>query len=298
MLGGMNPMFDAFWRAVAYCLHPRVVVLSLLPLLLMALAALGLGYFFWDTAVAGMDAWLSSLAVIERLSDWLAVIGLSGLRTVLAPVMVLALVTPAVVVACLLVVAWLMTPSLVQLVADRRFATLQRRGAGGWWSSAAWTLGATLLALLALLLSMPLWLIPPLVLVLPPLIWGWLTYRVFTFDALSAHASAAERGQMLREHRWPLLAMGVLCGYLGAAPTLIWASGAMWVVLAPLLIPLAVWLYTLVLAFSSLWFIHYALAALERQRAAHLDAAPGTSPLPEPAPQPVTPAIPLDNPTP
>ena len=30
-----------------------------------------------DKAVAGMDAWLSSLAVVERLSDWLAVIGLS-----------------------------------------------------------------------------------------------------------------------------------------------------------------------------------------------------------------------------
>lgn len=289
-------MFDAFWRAVAYCLHPRVVVLSLLPLLLMALLAMGLGYVFWDAAVAGMDAWLSSLAVIERLSDWLAVIGLSGVRSVLAPVMVLALVTPVVVVGCLLVVAWLMTPSLVNLVASRRFAQLQRREASGWWSSAAWTLGATLAALLALLLSMPLWVIPPLVLVLPPLIWGWLTYRVFTFDALAAHATAAERQQILREHKMPLLAMGVLCGYLGAAPTLIWASGAMWVVLAPLLIPLAVWLYTLVLAFSSLWFVHYALAALERLRATQPpEVVPGPV---VPAAAPPAPVVPLDTPTP
>lgn len=290
----MNPMFDAFWRAVAYCLHPRVVLLSLLPLLLMGVLALGLGYFFWDAAVAGMNAWLSSLAVVERLSDWLSVIGLSGVRTLLAPVMVLALVTPAVVVGCLLVVAWLMTPSLVNLVGERRFASLQRREASGWWGSAAWTLGATLVALLALVLSMPLWLIPPLVLVLPPLIWGWLTYRVFTFDALAAHASAPERQQILREHRMPLLAMGVLCGYLGAAPTLIWASGAMWVALAPLLIPLAVWLYTLVLAFSSLWFIHFALAALERLRVAPVDVAP----VPSPSPEAVTPVIPLDSPAP
>jgi hypothetical protein len=290
MLGDMNPMFDAFWRAVAYCLHPRVVALSLLPLVLMAVVALGLGYFFWDAAVAGMDAWLSSLAVVERLSDWLGAIGLPGLRSVLAPVVVLGLVTPALVVACLLAVAWLMTPSLVQLVGERRFATLQRRESASWWASAAWTLGATLLALLALLLSMPLWLIPPLVLVLPPLIWGWLTYRVFTLDALAAHATAAERQHILREHRLPLLAMGVLCGYLGAAPTLIWASGAMWVVLAPLLIPLAVWLYTLVLAFSSLWFVHYTLAALERLRAAPLDMPP---PAPASAASP-----PLDLPAP
>ena len=41
--------------------------------------------------------------------------------------------------------------------------------------------------------SLPLWLIPPLVLVVPPLIWGWLTYRVFSFDVLSLHASRDER---------------------------------------------------------------------------------------------------------
>jgi len=33
------------------------------------------------------------------------------------------------------------------------------------------------------------------------------------------------------------------------------------------LLPLALWVYTLVFAFSSLWFAHYALAALAAQRA-------------------------------
>ncbi len=40
----MNLLFDSFWRAVVYCLHPRVILLSLLPLLLMVPLALGLGY--------------------------------------------------------------------------------------------------------------------------------------------------------------------------------------------------------------------------------------------------------------
>ena len=39
-----------------------------------------------------------------------------------------------------------------------------------------------------IVLSIPLWLIPPLVMVLPPLIWGWLTYRVFGYDVLAEHA--------------------------------------------------------------------------------------------------------------
>ena len=59
-----------------------------------------------------------------------------------------------------------------------------------------------------------------------------------------------------------LLAIGVLSGYLGAAPSLIWASGAMFIAMAPILVPLAIWIYTLVFVFSSLWFAHYCLAAL------------------------------------
>jgi hypothetical protein len=274
MLVPMKPMFDAFWRAVAYCLHPRVMALSLLPLVLLVLLSLGLGYFFWDAAVAGMEVWLAGMAVVERLTEALHWLGLGGLRAVMAPVMVLAMATPALVVLCLLLVAWLMTPSLVELVTHRRFPDLLRRNETGWWTGLFWTLGATVVAAVVMVLSMPLWLIPPLVLVLPPLIWGWLTYRVFTFDALAAHASAAERKQLISDNRVPLLVMGVLCGYLGAAPSLIWASGAMWIALAPLLIPLAIWLYTLVLAFSSLWFVHYTLAALELQRKAAVPAVP------------------------
>ena len=43
---------------------------------------------------------------------------------------------------------------------------------------------------------MPLWFVPPLVLIVPPLIWGWLTYRVMGFDVLAEHASREERRQL------------------------------------------------------------------------------------------------------
>ena len=107
---------------------------------------------------------------------------------------------------------------------------------------------------------------PPLVLVLPPLIWGWLTYRVFAYDVLATHASRDERRQLLDDQRWPLLGMGIACGALGAAPSLLWAVSALALVLAPFLILASIWLYTLVFAFSSLWFAHYLLAALQRLR--------------------------------
>jgi hypothetical protein len=199
--------------------------------------------------------------------NWLASIGLDNLRSVFAPLVVLVLATPLLVVFCLLLVALFMTPAMLDLVAMRRFPQLERRQGGGFWGSLGWSLWSTLVALLALVVSLPFWLIPPLVLVLPPLIWGWLTYRVFAYDALAAHASREERVQLLAQHRVPLLAMGVFAGLLGAAPSVLWASGAMFIALAPLLVPLALWVYTLVFAFASLWFSHYLLAALESLRA-------------------------------
>lgn len=275
----MAALIDAFWRAAAYCLHPKVIGLSLLPLAIVGLLSLGLGWLYWADAVAAvrgaLDAWVLSAALL----DWLEGIGVTGMRMVLAPLIVVLLATPLVVVAVLLVVALLMVPAIVNLVASRRFPALERKRGGSWLAGAAAAFGATLLALVTILVTLPLWLVPPLALVLPALIWGWATSRVMTYDALAEHASVDERHRLATEHRWPLLAIGVATGLLGAAPSLVWASGALSVVLAPVLIPVAVWIYTLVFAFAALWFAHYLLAALHALR------------LPVPAPPAAAPAL-------
>ena len=64
-----------------------------------------------------------------------------------------------------------------------------------------------------------------------------------------------------------VVGIGVLAGYLGAAPSVVWASGALFAAAFVILVPLAIWIYTLVFAFASLWFAHYCLAALEQLRA-------------------------------
>ena len=262
----MSKLVDSFWRAAMYCLHPRVIALSILPLIIMVAISLGLGYFFWDTALVEVRTSFESFDLVNTLITWLEGLGLSGLRVVLAPMVVLFLAIPVIVIAALLFVAWLMTPAMVALVAERRFPALERKKGGSIAASVLWSLGSTLLAAIVLLVSIPLWLIPPLILVLPPLIWGWLTYRVMSYDSLADHASSDERRQIFRDHRASLLSIGVISGYLGAAPSLLWASGAMFIAMAPILIPVAIWIYTLVFAFSSLWFAHYTLAALEQLR--------------------------------
>ena len=284
----MKLAVDAFWRAALYCLHPRVIALSILPLIIMAVITLGLGYFFWDNALAEVRTNLETFELVNSMMAWLERFGLSGLRVVLAPVIVLFLAIPVIVITALLFVAWMMTPAMVSLVAERRFANLERKQGGSMLASVAWSLASTLVAIIALAVSIPLWLIPPLILILPPLIWGWLTYRVMAFDALAQHASRDERREIFKAHRGSLLGIGILSGYLGAAPSVLWASGALFIAMAPILVPVAIWIYTLVFAFSSLWFSHYTLAAL-----ADLRKRQSAAGAPQPAAPPVAPVEPL-----
>jgi hypothetical protein len=273
----LHDLGDAFWRALASSLRPRVWLLSVLPLLLSGVLAGTLGYAFWQDATDAVAEFLSSWGLVGPALGWLDAVGGQALRLFLVPLIVVALTLPVLVVLTLLMVAWLLGPRLVAMVAERRFARLERRGTGSLWPALAHSVGVTLIALVALLVTLPLWLVPPLALLLPPLIWGWLNAKVMAFDALAVHASADERKAVLREHRWPLLVIGIACAAAGTAPSLLWAFSAATLVLAPVLIVVSVWVYTLVFIGASLWFAHYALAALQNLRHSRegaLSAAP------------------------
>lgn len=262
----MKNMVDSFWRALAYCFHPKVILLTLLPLLLMLIIVMGLGMVYWDAALESIRAWIDTSSAMNWAWVWLERVGLMSLKAVVAPLIIIVAVTPLVVVMSLLAVSFMMTPALVNLVAERRFANLERRQGGSMLQSVAWTVFSVVLALGALVLTLPLWWLPPLAVILPALIWGWLTYRVMTYDVLSEHASRIERIELMRRHRFQLLAMGVVTGMMGAAPSLVWASGALFVAAFVVLIPIAVWIYTLVFVFSALWFGHFLLSALVQLR--------------------------------
>jgi Etoposide-induced protein 2.4 (EI24) len=269
----MRSLIHAFVRAWAYCLHPRVIALSILPLLLIVALALALGYFFWDPTLEWVRLQLESMALLEAMWQGLQTAGWGHLKTVLVPLIVIFAVTPLLVVLVLFMVTTAMTPALVRMVALRRFPGLEVRGASPFWRGALYSLGSFGMSLLAFVASVPLWLIPPLVLCLPPLIWGWLVSRVMVYDTLALHATEDERRQLMKRHWGWFLLMGVITGYLGALPGLVWASGSFFAAAFIILVPLAIWAYTLTFTFSSLWFTHYALGALSRLRVAQTSSA-------------------------
>ena len=80
----------------------------------------------------------------------------------------------------------------------------------------------------------------------------------------------------MRMHRWPLLAIGMASGTLGALPGIAWMGGAVLaVVLFPILAILSAWLYLMIFLFTGLWYQYYCLQALEELRAVNTtDLAP------------------------
>ena len=114
-------LLDAFWRAVAYCLHPKVILLSLAPLVLVGGAVALIGYWFWEPAVDAVRGSLEQWSLLASFFGWLASVGAGGFQSVFAPLVIVALAIPLCVVASLVLVAWLMTPAMVRLVEVRRF---------------------------------------------------------------------------------------------------------------------------------------------------------------------------------
>lgn len=263
----MRLFLDSLWRAMAYCLMPRVITLSLVPLALLLVSTLGWGYFYWESTKEWVRSLLDSWQVLQAMLDWMQAHGAGDLQVVLVPLVVIFAITPLLVLLSLLAVSLMMTPALVNFVVQRRFAHLALKHGGSVWTNLGWTLISTLAAVLAMVITLPLWAVPPLMFVIPPIIWGWLSYRVMVYDALVHHASREERIQIGRKHRVWLLLIGLITGYLGGMPSLVWASGSLFAAAFVVLVPLAIWIYALVFAFTSLWFAHYSLGALEALRA-------------------------------
>jgi len=293
-------MWAAGWRACADCFNPQILLWSLLPLLACLGVVAGLGWWYGEALVQAVQQALQqavqSLMQTSGTRRWLDAEPLEAWLTQQAPVLVVAFALPLLLMLSLLLVAWWVTPAVARTVVAKRFPGLQEaRGAAG-WQSLAWTLLCTLAALLALLLSLPLWLVPPLVIVVPPLIWGWLICRILGFDVLALHASPNERRFVLRRRGWALLWMGMLCGLLAALPPMAWALTISQPDRAPGLALLSVLFYVALFVFATCWFAHLALTELHQLR--HAAAAAASAPVGPAATGAAShPAMPADEPS-
>lgn len=270
----MGAVLNAYGRALLSQLHGKMLLLSIAPFLLSVLLW---GLLMWLGLQALVD-WLQAVFVEYGLfkvsSGWLATIGLDVLKTVVVPLIAMLVLLPLMILTALVFINFAAMPFIVRHVGGRHFPRLEQKAGGTLMGGLGLALGGFAIFAGVWFVTLPLYAVPPLALAVQVALWGWLTCRVMAYDALADYASADERAQLMREHRWPLLAIGMVSGVAGAIPGVMWLGGAVLsVVLFPFLAAASIWLYVMIFIFTGLWFEYYCLEALAQLRRRQEQAA-------------------------
>ena len=271
-MDSMQQVFKSFGLALVGVMHPKMLWLSLRPFLIVSVFWGTLIWLTWTPALEMLSTFLTASIFTSWIADGLIWAGFESARAWIAPLFFVMLLIPLISITLLVFIALTTVPTVVKVVA-RQFAykDIAKKKGGSLFGSFVYTLWSALICLALVMLTLPVWWIPPLVAVLPPLLWGWLTMRLMSYDVLTLHATAEERDILLQQYRWPLLAMGIFSGMLGAVPTFFWATSVLALVLFPIVSFVALWIYSLIFVFAALWFTHYLLEALKELRSNELN---------------------------
>ncbi len=259
-------LLPSFGRALLAQCHPKIWLMSLLPMLGAILLWSVVLYFTLPPLLDHFQQLFTTQNSFRSAGAWLAVAGLVALKAVVVPLLALWVILPLIMLSTLLLVGAVLMPMIVNFVAARDFPTLEKKAGGTFIGGLSNSLRMFAAFVLLWCLCLPLSAIPPLALLAHTALWGWLTYRVMIYDALADHATAEERQAITHQHRWHLLVIGIITSLIGNLATVLWLSGAVAMLFLPVTSLLAIWLYFVTFIFSGLWFQYFSLAALQTHR--------------------------------
>ena len=213
----MDKILAALLKGFASLLHPRMLWLMVWPTVVALAIWVTLAALYWGEALAWVGTQLHQSALYESaVSIW----PLNLVAAWLGWLLLLVLMVPLVLVTAVTIIGVVAMPAMVTHVGEREYPGLAR-SKGGSIAGSVWNATAALLLFgLFFALSLPLWLIPLLWPVLPIVLFGYFNQRVFRYDALAEHGSAAEITEILRRHRGELFLLGIALALLGHVPLL------------------------------------------------------------------------------
>ena len=263
----MSDLIRSLGLALVGTMHPKMLWLSFRPFLIVSIFWGVVIWLIWSPALEMLRTFLTASIFTSWIQSGLEYVGFDEARAWIAPLFLVILLIPIIAISLLVFIAFSTVPAVVDSVAKQKaYEGIMRIKGGSFIGSFFYTLWSALICLALVMLTLPVWWIPPLFAILPPLLWGWLTMRLMAYDVLLDHATSEERNQLLEEHRWTLLGMGVVAGMIGAVPTFFWATSVLALVLFPFVSFVALWIYSLIFIFSALWFSHFLLHALKQLR--------------------------------
>ena len=214
----------------------KVWLYVLTPALLSLLLAIGLAIWALGWAVEQMMAFPPMTLLVGWGLVWLAHIlaYLGGWMAIFALAYLMASLLAAIVIM----------PLMLRHLSQGEYRDVAAMGKDSFVAAAVNSIGASLVFIVAWVVTIPLWLIPGFSLLVPLLLMGWLNRRTFAYDALSMHATDGEWASLRAAQKTPLFMLGLTMALLAHIP------------LVGLLAP----------ALAALAFVHFGLEALRRSR--------------------------------
>jgi hypothetical protein len=235
---------QAFWRAARSQLHPSMIFALFLPVIVtIVLFSILLWFGF-----APLNEWLIAQfdqSVISTYADpWVGVAGLLWFKSWLIPFISLFMLLPLAGIAGLAVAAVWIMPWVLSHLSTRNYPDVQARGRHATLLSVWNAIWVSLVFLLGWLITLPLWLIPPLGLILSVFWWTFAFTKMMRIDSLVDHASPAELKAILHERSRSFWIIGLICALANLFPP--------------------AWIFLPV--FSGLVFAHYSFQAIRDLR--------------------------------
>ena len=237
----MGAVFHAMGGALRDLREPRVLALALLPPLAAILVWAVLAWAFADDWARLVADWIAGTPWLAWVRDW----GLSSVFIWGSAIAAIAALLPVMLITAVLVTDIVAMPVIVPLVGSRDYPQLKQLKGGTILGSVVNAMTAIIVFAVLWLVTLPLWLTGIGAVLAPVLTSAYLNQRLFRYDALAEHASAAEFALILRASRGDLFLLGILLSLLLYVPFI------------NLLVPV----------YSGLAFTHFCLARLARVRA-------------------------------
>jgi Etoposide-induced protein 2.4 (EI24) len=235
---------QALTLAVKSQFHPKMLALLIGPFFLSLVVWAAIAWFVWDPLTARLGQFFFDGGWLAQLNQWIVSIGLPAPKSWLVKFMTFMLLLPLMFVTAMVLTSILAMPAVIRHLQEGQYGSVTRLGKLAVMASVGNSLVSLLIFTVGYLCTIPLWFIPPLILIVPWLWWGWLNSRILRLDSLLEHATLEERVELIKLHKTDYRLLGLAVASLNFLPPLF--------IVAPV--------------FGALSFAHYSFNALQQYR--------------------------------
>ncbi len=235
---------QAFLRACRSQLHPQMIFALFMPVIVTLVLGIILVWVAWSPLTEWLSAELTESSVPAMIDPVIGTTGFLVLKAWMIPIAAAIILLPLAGIVGLAVAAVWIMPMVLAHLGKRNYPDVVPRGRHAFVLSVWNAVWVSVVFMFGWLLTLPLWLIPPLGMILSVFWWTFAFSRMMRIDAIADHATPVERKLLLERRNGGFWVIGLICALLNLVPPA-------WVFLP---------------VFSGLVFAHYGFEALRQLR--------------------------------